>query len=117
MKPVRKKFKRQTQAFYRKDTMSQSGAVPPVHSRRHRPEMNPNTTSEPITAARFGETEWEARDVSLFVFSSRQNLNHQQQHSIYYCYDNIIFNCSMCSLKGNESWKRPELVLHKWKRP
>lgn len=44
--------------------MSQSGAVPPVHPRRHRPEMNQNNTSEPITAARFGETEWEARDVS-----------------------------------------------------
>lgn len=55
--------------------MSQTGAVPPVHSRRHRPEMNQNATSEPITAPRFGETEWEARDVSslyrmhwVFVF-------------------------------------------------
>lgn len=46
--------------------MSQSGAVPSVHSRRHRPEMNQNNANEtPITAAvaRFGETEWEARDV------------------------------------------------------
>lgn len=47
--------------------MSQSGAVQPIHSRRHRPEMNQNNANEPITAtavARFGETEWEARDVS-----------------------------------------------------
>lgn len=40
-----------------------SQAVPPVHSRRPRPEMNQNNANEPITAARFGETEWEARDV------------------------------------------------------
>lgn len=46
--------------------MSQSGAVPSVHSRRHRPEMNQNNANEPITAARFGETEWEARDVCTF---------------------------------------------------
>ncbi|XP_055323883.1 coiled-coil domain-containing protein 102A isoform X2 [Sitodiplosis mosellana] len=39
-----------------------SQAVPPVHSRRPRPEMNQNNANEPITAARFGETEWEARD-------------------------------------------------------
>lgn len=48
--------------------MSQSGAVQPVHSRRHRPEMNQNNANEPITTAavaRFGETEWEARDVSF----------------------------------------------------
>lgn len=46
--------------------MSQSGAVPlPVQSRRHRPEMNQNNANEPNTAARFGETEWEARDVSM----------------------------------------------------
>lgn len=48
--------------------MSQSGAVQPVHSRRHRPEMNQNNANEPITTAavaRFGETEWEARDVSV----------------------------------------------------
>lgn len=49
--------------------MSQSGAVPPVHSRRHRPEMNQNNASESITAARFGETEWEARDVSVLYQS------------------------------------------------
>lgn len=47
--------------------MSQSGAVPPVHSRRHRPEMNQNNANEPITAARFGETEWEARDVRINI--------------------------------------------------
>lgn len=51
--------------------MSQTGAVQPVHSRRHRPEMNQNNANEPITTAaaavaRFGETEWEARDVSLY---------------------------------------------------
>lgn len=45
--------------------MSQSGAVQPVQSRRHRPEMNQNNTNEPITAVRFGETEWEARDVCV----------------------------------------------------
>lgn len=52
--------------------MSQGGAVQPVHSRRHRPEMNQNNANEPITTAaaaaavaRFGETEWEARDVSV----------------------------------------------------
>ncbi|XP_031618406.1 coiled-coil domain-containing protein 102A isoform X3 [Contarinia nasturtii] len=39
-----------------------SQAVPPVHSRRPRPEMNQNNANEPITAARFGETEWEARE-------------------------------------------------------
>lgn len=44
-----------------------SQAVPPVHSRRPRPEMNQNNTNEPITAARFGETEWEARDVRTNV--------------------------------------------------
>lgn len=43
--------------------MSQSGAVPPVHSRRH--QMNQNNATEPIPAARFGETEWEARDVRI----------------------------------------------------
>lgn len=42
-----------------------SQAVPPVHSRRPRTEMNQNNANEPITAARFGETEWEARDVRI----------------------------------------------------
>lgn len=55
--------------------MSQSGAVPSVHSRRHRPEMNQNNANEPITAARFGETEWEARDVctSRFLCCHKNN--------------------------------------------
>lgn len=66
--------------------MSQSGAVQPVHSRRHRPEMNQNNANEPIAAAaaavaRFGETEWEARDVSNFVLVKKfkrplTNLEH-----------------------------------------
>lgn len=48
--------------------MSQSAAVQP---RRHRPEMNQNNANEPIATAtaaapRFGETEWEARDVSFW---------------------------------------------------
>lgn len=43
--------------------MSQSIPVPPAHLRRHRPEINQNNGAEPISAARFGETEWEARDV------------------------------------------------------
>lgn len=45
--------------------MSQSIPAPPVHARRHRPEISQNNGAEPISAARFGETEWEARDVCL----------------------------------------------------
>lgn len=49
--------------------MSQSIPAPPVHhSRRHRPEINQNNGGEPIAATRFGETEWEARDVCLSPF-------------------------------------------------
>lgn len=51
--------------------MAQSGPVPPVHTRRqHRPEHHPidqNNSNVAISAARFGETEWEARDVCFAV--------------------------------------------------
>lgn len=60
--------------------MAQSGVVPPVHVRRYRQEHLPvdqNNSPAAITAARFGETEWEARDVRttskmklLFDYSS-----------------------------------------------
>lgn len=52
--------------------MAQSGPVPPAHTRRHRTEhhsMDANNggagvSSSAIAAGgRFGETEWEARDV------------------------------------------------------
>lgn len=49
--------------------MSQSGPIPPVHARRNRPEIIQNNANEAIPAARFGETEWEARDVSVFNFN------------------------------------------------
>lgn len=42
-----------------------SQAVPPVQSRRPRTEINQNNANEPTSAARFGETEWEARDVRI----------------------------------------------------
>lgn len=51
--------------------MAQSGPVPPAHSRRHRTEhhsVDTNNGGAGVSAAiaagaRFGETEWEARDV------------------------------------------------------
>lgn len=51
--------------------MAQSGPVPPAHSRRHRTEhhsIDANNGSAGVASAiaaggRFGETEWEARDV------------------------------------------------------
>lgn len=48
--------------------MAQSAPVPPVHPRRHRNEhhqidQNNSAVGPPIAAGRFGETEWEARDV------------------------------------------------------
>lgn len=72
--------------------MSQSGAAPPVHSRRHRTEMNQNNANEsplPITAAaRFGETEWEARDVRIrnsHLFILKINEKPQELSFIYHC--------------------------------
>lgn len=93
--------------------MSQSGAVPPAHSRRHRPEMNQNNANEPITAAaRFGETEWEARDVSEMHAAAAavtvENLTNYE--------NKILFGPISHSLIDNESWKKLELVLHKWKK-
>lgn len=50
-------------------TMAQSGPVPVVQPRRHRPESHPMEPSNgaggpPVIQARFNETDWEARDVS-----------------------------------------------------
>lgn len=94
--------------------MSQSGAVPSVHSRRHRPEMNQNNANEtPITAAvaRFGETEWEARDVCRNFFACLCC----KWIAIYLI--NYHFNFYVHSHKDNVNLKRPERVLHKWKKP
>lgn len=53
--------------------MAQSGPAPSVHPRRHRPEHNP-TDSNAVnngpsslvpSGGRYGETEWEARDVNI----------------------------------------------------
>lgn len=51
--------------------MAQSGPAPAVHPRRHRPEQYQadtnavnNVPAVIVPAGRYGETEWEARDVS-----------------------------------------------------
>lgn len=95
--------------------MSQSGPVQPVHSRRHRPEINQNNANEALPATRFGETEWEARDVSAYISFFFIYLLKCRYRCIH-IFMNHPFKFRFHSHNVNESWRRLEHELHKWKK-
>lgn len=91
--------------------MAQSGPVPPAHSRRHRTEhhsMDVNNVGAGVSSSlaaggRFGDTEWEARDVRL-------------KKAIHWCAKKYTIFSLFSSLNDNVNLKRPGQEHHKWKR-